>query len=294
MIKNAKITHGLLGLGLAVASQAASATAINFGFGQSVVDAYNTAHGTSYSTGVSPGASYTDAASGVTASAYYLNSSNAWTSGSLWARNETNDNGLGVCSQGEGSYCVTGQGGNGDWNELSQEMNQEYIVLERPAGYSWSQLVASSLDNNNGAGPESGMLFWSDSSNDMNVNTFLSSLSSSSNHFTFQNGDFGSTSTVQGDVLATAAGQSSGFNPNAKFVAFRSGSLGGSTTSSSTYNSYKCKWKHNCTSTSSTTSTNNDYVVYGGALTSIPEPGTLALMGVGLAGLFMGRRRPKP
>lgn len=142
----------LLGLILAIAGQAALATTISFDLSRSAIDAYNTAHGTSYSTGISAGSSFTDSTSGVTAAAYYPDSSNTWTAGDLWARNETNDKGLGVCSQGEGGYCQIGQAGGGDWNELSQEMNQEYMVLQRPAGYSWSQLVVSSLDNNNGAG----------------------------------------------------------------------------------------------------------------------------------------------
>ncbi len=290
----------IVGVAWALTSHSALATTLNFDFGQSAVDAYNTAHGTSYSTGVNPGQTYTDAASGVTAMAYYYDtSSGTWTSNNtnLWARYEpNNDMGLGVCSPGEGSHCVTGAGGNGDWNELSQETNQEIIVLQRPAGYSWDQLLVSSLDNNNGAGPEHGTLYWSGSSDGLLASSFLAGLTTSSDYFTFANGDFaGGSGTINGDVLQTANGQASGFDPNSKYVAFVSGGPVGSLGSTSTTSSYGrhsyssgCSRWHPCTSPT-TSGGNNDYTVWQGALTSIPEPGTLALMGAGLAGLMIGR-----
>jgi PEP-CTERM motif len=59
----------------------------------------------------------------------------------------------------------------------------------------------------------------------------------------------------------------SGFNFNARYVLFRpDGAIGNG-------------------------DNNNDYLVWGATATSVPEPGTLTLLGLGLAGVRFARRR---
>ena len=77
------------------------------------------------------------------------------TGSKLWLRNEPNDHGLGVCS--EGDACGTG---GGDVNELDNSGTLEFIVLERPDGTHWTQLWVSSLDSGGTGGSKEGRLVW--------------------------------------------------------------------------------------------------------------------------------------
>jgi hypothetical protein len=178
---------------------------------------------------------------GVTATGYANSLTNVV---SLWLRNQTNDHGLGVCSEGA-TACSTG---GGDVNELSNQLNAEAIVLERPDGFSWVELWVSSMDSGGTGGSEEGILYWGDA-------------------LGVWNGSFGFAYpgiNIEGDILALAA--AAGFDENAKFVMFVNNSASG---------------------------TNNDFLVWKGVLEGpqkLPEPGTLLLVGVGLAALGLRRR----
>lgn len=287
---NSKIKLLVAGIVLSCASQGAWASTLTFDYTQLL-------NGTGYSTGYSPGHSAT--VNGITASAYYYDASvGQWKDANLWVRNEApNDLGLGVCSPGE-SYCSPsyyGQGGGGDSNELSQGTNQEVIVMERPAGYSWSDLVVSSMDSGGTNGAEAGTMYWS-SNSIADINTFLNNTLAGSNPdqlaFSYGTDSTQNQINTNGNVLGLPGAGS--FDPNSKYVVFTSGAgsqvasglLGnGGSTKTCSYN----KWgQKTCTTTSPL---NNDYLVWSGALNSVPEPGTLALMGLGLVGLYAGRRR---
>ncbi|MBY6187808.1 hypothetical protein KUV89_14390 [Marinobacter hydrocarbonoclasticus] len=110
--------------------------------------------------------SVTDAGTGITAIGMYLNpASGQFELANLYRRDETGDEGLGVCNPLEGATCDTG---GGDVNELSNQLAPEFIYLQRPDGYSWVAVYLSSLDGNNGgAVPETGQI-WSDDDGDPN------------------------------------------------------------------------------------------------------------------------------
>jgi len=170
----------------------------------------------------------------------------------LWLRNVPNDHGLGICS--EGISCI----GNGDVNEISQLTNSEGIRLTLPTGFKWTQLWVSSLDSGGSNGHEKGILYWSSSSN---------AFDTSNSHFGFGFGDFPS-SAVEGNILALVA--AAGFDPTAKYLWF----VGDSS---------------NCAGIPPTC--NNDYLVWKGDISAVPEPTTLALVGTVLVGLMIIARR---
>jgi hypothetical protein len=118
----------------------------------------------------------------------------------LWLRNQTNDHGLGVCSEGE-SAC---RSGGGDVNELSNQANPEIIRLTRPDDTTWESLWVSSLDGGGTGGSEEGWLFWS---NDPGTASLF---------VEFSFGDFGGA--VEGDILTLLS--TAGFDRTAKYIFF--------------------------------------------------------------------------
>ena len=290
---NSKIRLFIVGIALTCASHVAWATTLNFDFTSLLPSGVTT--------GYDPGHSAT--VNGITASAYYYDntaSTPQWKDADLWIRNEApNDQGLGVCSPGEPYCSPSNTSGGGDSNELSQEAFQEVIVLQRPAGYSWSDLLVSSLDSGGTNGAEAGTIYWS-SDNIADINTFLNNTIAGSNSASFSYGTGGPTNNeidTNGNVLAL--NNAASFDPNAKYAVFTSGAgsqvgtgmLGGGTTATTQTCSQNRWGKWSCANTTTTTPLNNDYLVSGAVLNSIPEPGTLALMGLGLLGIYAGRRK---
>jgi PEP-CTERM motif len=201
------------------------------------------------------GAGEVDLGGGITGSAWYLNdpevNGGVWTATQLIARNENpdgsgDDHGLGVCSPGENSGdhdCNIEGSGGGDDNELSQLVNQEAILLERPDGTQWTGLWLSSLDGNSGSalGNENGRVYWGDSSD------IATLLNGSFSEFAFGAGAFSVDPEGQLQLPAGLAA--------AQYLLFvADGAVG----------------------------ENNDYLVWGAAVET-PEPASLLLLGTGLA-----------
>ena len=175
----------------------------------------------------------------------------AGTTAPLWLRNQTNDRGLGVCTE---TNCATG---GGDVNELDNSGDDEAIRLTRPLGTTWKELWVSSLDSGGSDGNETGILYWSN-----NANSF-----SSVNSFEFSFFALPGT-TVEGNILALSVASS--FDPTALYVLFVNDTSNGE---------------------------NNDYLVWKGVVETrisrqeVPEPASIALLGLGLAGLGFSRRK---
>ena len=228
----------LLALGFAVPL---SATAAPIPFDFTTLGANNTQLATSVTAG------------GVLAEGFLLL---AGTPEPLWLRNQTNDHGIGVCSEGTNS-CSSG---GGDVNELSNENassgsfnGAEAIRLTLPTNASWGELWVSSLDDGGSNSNESGILFWSNS-----PTVFT-------NSFSFSYNDF--KPGVEGNILSLA--QASGFDASATYLLFVNDPSNGG---------------------------NNDYLVWKGVyysppLQQAPEPGSLALFGAAFMGLILLRRR---
>ena len=177
----------------------------------------------------------------------------------LWIRNDADDHGLGVCSEGSPACGGTPFNplveGRGDLNELGNNYRDEVIRLERPEGSAWSDFWVSSLDTKIGAGNESGRFYWSNQATP-NLNA-LSGITFNQNLLNWE------ASQVEGSLFAYL--MSHGFDHAAKFVFFRA----------DISNGY-----------------DNDYLVYKAGVTAVPVPPSLLLMGSVLAALgFVPRRK---
>jgi hypothetical protein len=117
-----------------------------------------------------------------------------WDDANLYRRRQTNDNGLGVCNPNE-APCP-GPSGGGDINELDNSGTPELIRLALPDGFTWTSVGLSSLDNNDGAGPERGQL-WADDDDDL------------SNGFGSLVAQFEFEGTIEPDILIPMAFMSS-------------------------------------------------------------------------------------
>lgn len=190
----------------------------------------------------------------VVASAFsYDINSKQYTNADLWGRNVSNDHGLGICNTQE-TNCSSG---GGDVNEISNQLLHskgiyDFLLLDNQNGGSWNSLWVSSLDSGGTNNAESGVVYWT-------TDGTLSDLQS----FSFSYGDFGNK--AEGNLFDLAAFNSV-FDPTAKYLAFIP-------------NNGNCN-----------TGCNNDYLVWKGSV-AVPEPSTLALMGLSLLGLGAALRR---
>ena len=227
------------------------AVAVDFDFGSNQTEAANIQQTLS--------STYTD--NGVTATAYEYDTTTGWITSELWARSETNDHGLGVCSADE-TNCTpspTGGyvGGGGDRNELSNQKNGEAILLTRPDDHKWTSLWVSSLDGGGTGASEEGVFYYGD------TNDIGTLLLGSGVDFAYSAGD---PVEMALDSLITEMIAAS------RYILFT----------------------HR-----STVGDNNDYLVWKGAIEPVPEeipgvpaPAPLALLGIG--GLALGWMTRKP
>jgi hypothetical protein len=176
----------------------------------------------------------------------------SFTAEPLWLRNEPNDHGLGVCSEGTSSCQTSG----GDVNELSNQNQSEAIRLTLPVGATWVQLWISSLDDGGTSNNESAILYWS------NTPTGFTA----ANSFAFDYNAISPAVETQGLLGLPAA---SSFDVSARYVLFVNNPANGS-------NNDYLVWGGQ----------------YQAPLSQIPEPGILGLLGIALLAMgFPALRR---
>jgi hypothetical protein len=153
----------------------------------------------------------------------------------------------------EGSAACLGAG---DVNEISNQLNSEVLRLTRPNGRTWTSLWVSSLDSGGSGNNETGTLYWS--------NLAQPDLSTLSTKRVFSHSDLGGA--TEGDLF-TLPGFAGSFDAGAKYVFFSAGP--------------------------NAAGTDNDYLVWGGNLSPVPEPSAVLAMLAGLGALVTstGRRR---
>ena len=195
---------------------------------------------------------------GVIVDGYYFDGG-SWQGANLYRRNDDDDHGLGVCSNGED--CEAG----GDFNELSNNVNPELIRLTLPAGFFWTGVGVSSLDTNSGNAIERGEAF---ATNDGDPNNLLPDPTALTPGAFWQ---FAATANsgpaVEPTFLVT------GDTQFLEFIFFRPFDWSGGVVYG--YNP------------------DNDFLVWQVTIEPIPEPGTVFLLATGLLGLAVVARRRK-
>jgi hypothetical protein len=204
-----------------------------------------------------------------------------WTETSLYGRDEDpDDHGLGVCSPSDqtSGNCSVSSGG-GDWNELDNSGQAELMRLALGSDYQWITVGLSSLDTNDGGGPERGVL-WAD--NDDDPNNGLGTIIWSFQGDTSPNPDF----EPDFDIPALYANSYLFFQP----IDWATPTLN----TVQTFGSYHHKKNP---PPPPQPSTNNDFLVRAAVVDQpnrVPEPSSMVLLLAGLAALgvrFQKRRR---